>query len=162
MFSIFDLRNSRDLADYEKEYLMMLLNEAKQKEEFRWLNQLHLNSICIKECPKMSGTDILGAFTPLAPDSIFIQRLTQYVPGRPFWLEIVFSTILHELRHMFQFKKNRILYFLCTLPFIRNLTIERDAGKQALLAENFILAFSPKLDTAEYKKRFNKIMEIMT
>jgi hypothetical protein len=110
----------------------------------------------------MNGTDILGAFTPLAPNSIFIQRLTQYVPGQPFWLEIVFSTILHELRHMFQFKKNRILYFLCILPFIRTLTIERDAGKQTLLAEDFILTFCQELDTAEYKKRFNKIMEIKT
>ena len=162
MFSVFNLKNSIELTDQETQHLNKIFEEAVQNQNLVWLKQLDLPNITVKECPSMAGTDIMGAFTPLKPNTIFLQRLVQYVPSRPFWLEIIFPTIAHELRHMYQYRKNRILYFLCTLPLIRNFTIERDAEKQTLIAEKFASQFSQKLDAEQFALRYQHQKEEVT
>lgn len=153
MFSIFKLFNSIELNNYEKDYLHEILNEARKRKEFAWLDQLDLNKLSVKECPEMMYTEIIGAFTPLRPGTIYLQRIMQpSIELHPLWLEFVFPTVIHELRHMLQFKKRPLLYCLCALPGIRNLTLERDAEKQELLAEDFIIEFCLKND---YRRKEN-------
>lgn len=147
LFSIFKLFNSIELTEYEKAHLHNLLDGARKCADFTWLDQLDLDKICIKECPGMTGTDVVGAFTPLQPRTIYVQRFMQpSTEYRPFWLEFIFPIVIHELRHMLQFKKRPLLYCLCALPLIRTLTLERDAEKQTTLAEDFITEFSHVLD----------------
>lgn len=153
MFSIFKLFNSIELNNYEKDYLHEILNAARKRTEFAWLDQLDLKKLSVKECPEMQYYEIVGAFTPLKPGTIYLKRFMQpSTELRPCWLEFVFPTVIHELRHMLQFKKRPLLYCLCALPGIRNLTLERDAEKQELLAEDFIIEFCLKND---YRRKEN-------
>ena len=153
MFSIFKLFNSIELNNYEKDYLHEILNEAQKHAEFAWLDQLNLKNLNIKECPEMMYTEIMGAFTPLSPGTIYLQRVMQpSTELHPLWLEFIFPTVIHELRHMLQFKKSPLLYCLCAIPGIRNLTLERDAEKQELLAEDFILEYCLNKDYIRKEK----------
>jgi len=62
--------------------------------------------------------------------------------GEPFqdkleviWVETEIHIAIHELRHYYQFKTSPLKYFICLIPFVRNLTIEKDAERVAESSE---------------------------
>lgn len=65
---------------------------------------------------------VLGCFSVLHSNSIFIFPMENCI------YELA-STIVHELTHRKQFKRDRLKYLILSLPLIREITIEVEARK---------------------------------
>ena len=61
---------------------------------------------------------IMGSFSIMEPNCIDLNPLGKSVPER------IIPTIVHELRHRWQFYHNPVLYLFKSIPIIRNYTIE--------------------------------------
>ena len=53
------------------------------------------------------------------------------------WVISVIDTVVHELRHIWQRKKNLLLYVICCIPIIRQFTIELGAKAEQQYAREF-------------------------
>ena len=143
MFTIFLIGKSETATDEELNCIHNMLAEYSNTDAGLWMQALPWTRFEFRWCPEMNlNNGILGCFTPLHPNSIFLQRFgnTMKNPdGRIFWIEQMFPTIIHELRHAFQWKKSKILYLLCSLPVIREYTLEKDAKREEGNAEKYKL-----------------------
>lgn len=148
---------------YEISVLKLLINELDllNKEDFYFLNEIDIDKIEFYWY-KDSNNDNLGGFHLLSNNCLYINRgyfsnwsdssymsmMNQIVSA--------FPTIVHELCHCWQFNKNKFLYILLQFPFVRNLTIEKQAYRISdwLYDNNFIEKYSPK-QIVELKKEYN-------
>lgn len=140
MFTIFSLFKSRSINFAERHAFHDLINSYAQTQEGAWLNSFQWRAYTIKWCDAMANTDIMGAFSLFMGKKIFLQPSSNPIyPGMPdFWPQSIASTLVHELRHVWQYRNNRPLYILCCLPVVRQITLERDAERvQAQVEEYF-------------------------
>lgn len=158
MFTIFSVKKSTLLTADELRYLLSMLQRYAVTPDGDWLaSQLQEREPDFYWCMAMEKGDVIGCFTPLHPNAIYLQPNVPDVPDRPgrfFWLELIFDTVVHELRHMFQYRRHPFLYVLCALPGLRQLTLEKDAKSVEDGARRFAKNWSDMMDRAEYISRY--------
>ena len=158
MFTVLSLKKSYMLAADELRYLLSMLQRYAVTPDGDWLaSLLQDREPNFYWCEAMETGDVLGCFTPIRPDAIYLQPREQTVPdaqGRVFWLELIFDTVVHELRHMFQYRRHPFLYVLCALPGLRQLTLEKDAKSVEDGARRFAKNWSAMMDSAAYISRY--------
>ena len=126
MPTIFEIKKtSNNLTENEKNELFRLLEYYASRKEGEWLNSMDWkNEFEYYWCRAFRGSDILGA-KPLIGNSIYIQEgLQSPIEGTElFWIQLMSSTVIHELRHAWQQKRYGkilwcFLYFPEHLPFL--------------------------------------------
>lgn len=115
------------LLPTEKKYI--LDNILRMSRDLTFLNEIDLNKVEFYWDPNMNDKNgILGAFSLFHSNCIFI-RTNKGV------MDLMLTTVIHELTHMHQFKTNPLLYIVCSIPVIREVTIESQARSNEALAE---------------------------
>lgn len=160
MFTAFSLKNSQPLTAEELNWLHSMLAQYSVTSSGLWLQSLPWTKFEFRWCPAMTVENgIIGSFSPLHPDKIYLKpyenadNTMRNLPGRVDWIEQIFPTIIHELRHARQWQKSKIAYILCALPILREFTLEVDAntaGKQAMV---FAEQWEKKYDYIAASKR---------
>lgn len=139
MFTTFSLKNNYELEEKEEKYLRKMLTQYSLTKEGLWLQALPYTKYKFKWCSSMTAENgICGCFSVLFPKTIFLQDYSGKEDGivvrsiieeRVDWIEYIFRTAIHELRHAYQFKRSKIAYVICCLPILRQFTLEIDAKK---------------------------------
>lgn len=145
MFTILQLKNSQPLNQACQQYIRETLNKFSLTTDGLWLRTLKLDEVQFKWCPAMQQSDILGAFCPVSSDTVYIQppKLLVHLEQdaqtqlQITWLQSIFSTVVHQLRHMYQWRKNKFSYTLASLPLLRQVTLQRDAQRVQVSAQLF-------------------------
>ena len=143
--SIFDYcKDLKLFDDYELSVIEMFIKEYNMYE----INEtIFLKDINIRKDVELfwyrDGNDnVLGGFHALSPRAVYIDippstndKKAPYT-GKMGRIIYRLPVIIHELCHFYQMKKlGPVLYFIVSLPLIRNFTIE----KQAYLVEDKII-----------------------
>ncbi len=136
MFTIFSLKDSKPLTDEELAWLRKMLTQYSMTMPGLWLQALPWTRFQFRWCPAMNGDNgVIGCFSPLHPGTIFLQPFENAdvaikdPSGRVTWIEEIFPTIIHELAHARQWQKSKIAYVICSLPGLRELTLENGANR---------------------------------
>ena len=136
MFTVFLVKKSESATDEELNKISSMLREYSMTFPGLWLQSLPWNCFEFRWCPEMNvHNGVMGCFTPFYPKTIFLQ---QFVHIDYDWIEQIFPTIVHEMRHAHQWKRSKIKYILCSLPVLRQYTLESDAKNEEEKAENFM------------------------
>lgn len=153
MFTIFSLRKSEPLSEEELTYLRRMLAQYSLTMPGLWLQTLPWTRFDFRWCPAMTEENgVMGCFSPLHPDTIYLQQFAnadiaiKNPDGRVNWIEEIFPTVIHELCHAKQWKKSKIAYILCALPFLRPYTLEIDANTAGEQAKSFAAQWMKKQD----------------
>ena len=152
MFTAFSLSKSEPLTAEELNWLHSMLGQYSMTMPGLWLQALPWTRFEFRWCPAMnSDNGVIGCFSPLHPGTIFLQpfenaEYAENPDGRVHWIEQIFTTIVHELKHAQQWKKSKIAYILCALPFLREFTLEVDANGAGKDAVSFAKRWGEKYD----------------
>jgi len=147
MFNTFSLRKNRKLSDEQKQQFHKLLDIYSHSKHGQWISEIPFHQFEIRWCDAMTiNSGIMGAYVPWFGRKVFL------MPSEPPliknmsdpWPELIMPTLVHELRHAWQYQKNKILYVICCLPGLRQITLERDAWKITEHANKFF---------SDYEKR---------
>ena len=147
MFTVLSLRNSYPLSADQRAYLMELLDAYALTEGGSWLNYVGYKDFAFKWCDKMNlDNGIMGAFSPLYKNTIFMlpdsNKAFQDQACSHFWVQLLFPTVVHQLRHAWQYQTMGLLYTLACLPIVRELTIQVAADLQTNAAQEWVHAYS--------------------
>lgn len=161
MFNTFDLIVSYPVPVNERKEFDYLLAAYAAMPKGRWLNDLAWRGFEFKYCQKMAGSSVMGAFVVTAPRTIYLMPSSVNTfsdpvfnpKGRSNWPELIASTLVHELRHAWQYRRWKWLYVLCCLPVIREFTIEVDAKRVQKDADAFFETFSARRAAREFEER---------
>ena len=141
MFNVFSLKNSTPLTAEERRWLLRLLDGYEDCTSGQFLREFPWSICDFRWCHSMTPDNgVMGCFSPIHPDTLYLMPQNasiKPVDGRVYWLEEIFPTVIHELRHAWQFRENPVGYVLCSLPLIRQLTLERDAVREQEKARLF-------------------------
>lgn len=141
MFTLFDLPESYDVPENERNRMLRRVKQFASLPEGDWLNAINWQAVNLKWATGMTQENgIMGGF-------VFVTNTIYLMPDgkKSSWPELIVPTLIHELRYKWQYERNKLLYILCCLPFLREITIERDAWKITESAQDFC----NKLDAAE-------------
>lgn len=138
MFTLFSLKNSTEMTPEEAAPFLRYLECYASQKEGAWLSELpEWRKFRLFWCHSMTlENGVLGAFSPFFPRKIFLIKGPN-PDTLEFWHESMTDIVIHELRHAWQFQKYGWGYFLCAIPGIRQLTLERDASRITEFAEKF-------------------------
>ena len=103
----------------------------------------------------------MGCFSPIFPQKVFLLPQENEVKDRRdredirrvYWLEQLFPTIIHELRHAYQWRKCKLGYILCALPVLREFTLEKGANEAQRQSESFAARWTAEWDHREAAER---------
>ena len=101
----------------ERQRTMVLLQEAGVSEYYASVNFAWND---------MLGKDAIGCFYPFTPNTIYVTSSFKFDCNSEGFKKLI-GPIGHELKHREQFKTFKLLYFLLSMPIIRNFTIEPSA-----------------------------------
>ncbi|MBO4631719.1 MAG: hypothetical protein J5858_07330, partial [Lentisphaeria bacterium] len=73
--------------------------------------------------------------------------------GRSSWIEQLFPTIVHELCHARQWQLVKVFYIICSLPGLREFTLEKNANAAGKAAMAFTESWIQKMDYISASKR---------
>lgn len=138
MFTVFALAKSVPLTDEQRERLMHYVTRYAKTRNGLWLNDFEFRAIALEWCYSMKPADgILGAFSFLT-GKVYLQpeEIDKIARGSA-WVELLAPTLIHELRHVWQYKRNPLKYILCCIPGLRQITLERDAWRETDPAQDF-------------------------
>lgn len=138
MFTVFALAKSVPLTDDQRERLMHYVSRYAKTRNGLWLNDFEFRAIALEWCYAMKPSDgILGAFSFLT-GKVYLQpeEIDKIARGSA-WVELLAPTLIHELRHVWQYKRNPLKYILCCIPGLRQITLERDAWRETDPAQDF-------------------------
>lgn len=154
MFTLFDLPESYDVPENERNRMLRRVKQFAQLPEGEWLNAINWQAVNLKWCCGMTQENgVMGCFV-FATNTIYLMPEDVYVSGKNSgWAELIVPTLLHELRHKYQFERNKLLYILCCLPILRELTIEKDADKITKKADEFCEEMDRVEAEAEYERK---------
>jgi len=138
IFTLFDLPGSYPLREGERFRIFRIIDAYAKLPAGMWLNEINYRAMNLKWCPGMTPDNgVMGCFA-IAVNTIYLQPENPYEGNRDTaWIELLSNTLIHELRHVWQFRKNKLLYVLCSLPLLRDLTLERDAWAVSNAAQDF-------------------------
>lgn len=137
IFTIFHARNNRTaLTGEERDYLFGRIDKYfGGKPENSWLLSTQYRSLQWYWCSAMNAKNgVLGAADPARRAVYLMQEpFIDIAPKRlgfdPFWCDQLFPAAIHELRHVWQYNRSALTYTLLSIPFLREITLERDAWK---------------------------------
>ncbi len=155
MFTSFSLKNSRAVSDAENLEFQELLEVYSRTSEGQWLSEIPYHQFKIKWCSAMTmKSGIMGAFVPWMGKTIFLMPSSSPVLANMSdpWPELIVSTLVHELRHAWQFQKYKLLYIFCCLPVLREFTLEMDAKRIWEPATKFFEKLSADRAAAKMQK----------
>lgn len=138
MFTVFALAKSVPLTDGQRERLMHYVSRYAKTRNGLWLNDFEFRAIKLEWCYAMKPADgVLGAFSFLT-GKVYLQpeEIDKIARGSA-WAELLAPTLIHELRHVWQYKRNPLKYILCSIPGLRQITLERDAWRETEPAQDF-------------------------
>ena len=153
MFTVFSLMKSKPLSEEEMEWLHKMLAQYSMTLSGLWLQSLPWTRFEFRWCPAMNmDNGIMGCFSLFHPNTIYLQPyenadfVIKNPSGRVHWIEEIFQTIVHELRHAHQWKLSKLEYIVCGVPGLRQITLEADAEKAGKEAQKFADAWIRKQD----------------
>lgn len=138
MFTVFALAKSVPLTDGQRDRLMHYVSRYAKTRNGLWLNDFEFRAIKLEWCYSMEPADgVLGAFSFLT-GKVYLQpeEIDKIARGSA-WVELLAPTLIHELRHVWQYKRNPLKYILCCIPGLRQITLERDAWRETDPAQDF-------------------------
>ena len=160
MFTAFSLKNSQPLTTDELNWLHSMLGEYSMTMPGLWLQTLPWTKFKFKWCPAMTPENgVMGCFSPIHPDTIFLQPFANAdveikdPSGRSSWIEQLFPTIVHELCHARQWQLVKVFYIICSLPGLREFTLEKYANAAGKAAMAFTKSWIQKMDYISASKR---------
>ena len=138
MFTIFHARKNRiPLYEKEKSYLFMRFSAHMEKNpEAMWLLAVNYRNVEWFWSPGMNAENgVMGCADPIRnavylmrePNVDIIEELHKGEKFDTFWLSNLFPIAVHELRHVWQYKRSPVIYTLLSLPGIREISLEADA-----------------------------------
>jgi len=132
MFNTFSLLKNRALTEDQKKQFHELLETYSRSQQGQWLSEIPYHQFEIRWCDAMTiDSGIMGAYVPWFGRKVFLMPseppLIKNMPDP--WPELIAPTLVHELRHAWQFQKYKLLYIICCLPGLRQITLEKDAWK---------------------------------
>ena len=151
MFTVFALAKSVPLTDGQRERLMHYVSRYAKTRNGLWLNDFEFRAIKLEWCYAMKPSDgILGAFSFLT-GKVYLQpeEIDKIARGSA-WVELLAPTLIHELRHVWQYKRNPLKYILCCIPGLRQITLERDAWRETEPAQDFCDELMASEDSFRY------------
>ena len=155
MFTTFSLLKSQEVNADEKRQFWRLLETYSKTDAGNWMNDFQWRAFIINWCPAMLDSDgVMGAYVPWLGNKVFLLPSdSPVVAGREdYWPGLIASTLVHELRHAWQYRRNPILYVICCLPVLREFTLERDAWAITKPAEDFFA----ELDNLHASQKFEE------
>lgn len=156
MFTTFSLLKSQPLTASEKREFEKLLRYYAATNEGAWLKDLPPSAYEIRWCPAMiKSGGVMGAFVPWLGKKVFLLPSTSQptMPMRDPWPGLIAPTLVHELRHAWQYKRRPWLYILCCLPVLREFTLERDAWRKTQPAQKYFDTLEQHRAAAEFAQR---------
>lgn len=146
MFTLFDLPDSYEVPYYDRNRMFRRVKQFAELPEGEWLNAINWRAVNLKWANGMTQENgVMGCFV-FATNTIYLMPEDVYMSGKNSgWPELIVPTLIHELRHKWQYERNKLLYILCCVPVVREWTIEKDARKITEIAQDFC----DKLDAAE-------------
>lgn len=170
MFTVFSLRNSVPLSSDESAAVFRVLDDYCRTPAGEWLRNFPFRRFNLRWCQSMTDA-VMGAFLPAKPWTIYLMpadtgeesepepaavsaRLVEQ--SRISWAQFMTVTVIHELRHAWQFRKCWWLYVLCSLPLLRAFTLERDAERIAREAEHIVEQTIAWHDGVAFQRRWRK------
>ena len=162
MFSIFKLKESVRFSEDEEAYLRRMLQRYSVTRQGLWLQELDYRQFHFLWCPAMCDSGgVMGCFSPIFPHKVFLLPQENEVKDRRdredirrvYWLEQLFPTIIHELRHAYQWRKCKLGYILCALPVLREFTLEKGANEAQRQSESFAARWTAEWDHREAAER---------
>lgn len=141
IFTIFHARKNREpLTQEEKSFFFGRIDTyIRSSPENAWLLGTNFRQLAWFWSPAMTtGNGIMGAADPvhstvyLMPYSyrVLAAEMRRKIGCRVIdedWLANLFPTAIHELRHIWQYKRSPLTYTILSIPIIREITLERDA-----------------------------------
>lgn len=160
MFNTFSLLNNRPLTEDQKRQFHELLEVYSHSKQGQWISEIPFHQFEIRWCDKMTiDSGIMGAFVPWFGRKVFLMPSSSpAIKGVPdSWPEQIVPTLVHELRHAWQFRKYNFLYILCCLPGLREITLEKDAWRITEEAEKFFNKLSVERAQKRYRRRIENV-----
>ncbi len=159
----FDLIISYPVPVEDRRDILSLLTSYAATPKGAWLNSMNWRNFEFKYCKAMVDSDVMGAFVVTAPSTIYLMPppnadftapITRVeTEHRISWPENIASTIVHELRHAWQYRRCKGLYALCCLPIVRQFTIEVDAKRIQEAADPYFENLNTLHATRQFEER---------
>ena len=150
MFTIFHQFKSKPAHQAFVTRLLYLLTWYQQQPQGEWLRSINIGAMKYCFCQHMSvDNGIMGAFSPFKDDTIVLmpcatvdqqdQLDTLDIAALEGWADVIAPTAIHQLRHKWQsMQYGLVKYTLCSLPLVREFTIENDADRITIEAQKLI------------------------
>ena len=178
MFTSLSLIKSYPIPEIDRKALLWFLSKYEQTPAGMWLKALNWRAMDFKYCWAMKN-GIMGAWLSVVGDCVYLApEYTGQDPLEYFasplgkalnrlhpaalsnWAGLIASVAVHELRHKCQRKRlGFALYALCTLPGVRQVTLEWDANRIAKPSDEFFKAYVAALDMNEFYARYDQKAE---
>ena len=143
MFTIFHARKDREpLTDEERDYLFNRIDKYfGGKLENAWLLRTDYRKLAWYWSPAMDTRNgVMGAADPMHATVYLMpyayrrqaDAMRRRFGGLPYdqdWLDNLFPVAIHELRHIWQYRRSKLMYCLLSIPILREITLERDAWR---------------------------------
>lgn len=104
-------KGSTKFTEDQMAVLMDALHRYSQTEDGKWLQEIDYTNVVYKWSPAMENSYVMAA-KPLLGNSILVCPSG----GNPdYWVSLITPAIVHELRHLWQKKRNTIRYAMWSL-----------------------------------------------
>ena len=133
MFTAASLINSRLVSEEEKHRLIALMDAYAKTEKGKFLNYINYRNIDFYWCDEMKDSGgVMGAWLFWLGARVYLlpwnDASTPSAKGGDTWCSLIAPTLVHELCHVWQYKRSWLLYILSCLPIVRKYTIEKEAN----------------------------------
>ena len=144
MITIFNCtKNTENLTPLERKELFKYIDAYKDTQEGEWLKQVTYRSVTYKWGKDLIGTDVMGIRPITLCDDVIV--LQPSANPNDFWVQLMASTAIHELRHIYQQMKYGLLVYSIMsipskIPFLYHVSpLERDAFTEQDKAHKLIM-----------------------
>lgn len=174
MFTSFSLVKSYNIPEVDKKALLWFLEKYSQTDAGLWMKLLPWRALDYKYCYAMKD-GIMGAWLSVTSNTIYLAP--EYMEQNPLeyfaspimrnrhathptslsnWAGLIAPVAVHELRHKYQRKcMGKIGYTLCTLPILRQFTLEKDAVETAKSVGDFFDGYMTAIAMNEFESRLS-------
>lgn len=155
MFTLFDLTDSYEIPESERNRMFRRVDQFSKTPSGDWLNAINWRAVNLKWALGMTRKkSVMGCFV-FKSNTIYLQPENVYESTKySQWPELIAPVLIHELRHKWQYERNKLLYIcLCWIPILRKWTLERDCEKIEKAAEAFCEEMDRVEASAEYERR---------
>lgn len=166
MFTIFHQFKAKPAPQPFVTRLLYLINWYQRQPQGQWLRSINIGAMRFCFCQSMTVQNgVMGAFSPLKKDTVVLMPCQYIAPDAQRqnrqldsfqiaalqgWAQVIAPTAIHQLRHKWQsLKYGPIGYTILSFPVLREFTIESDADRITIQAQNML---QPKI-AADYAGR---------